>query len=39
MGDLVARCRTALREHRRVVVLVLCWIAAAAILASLMTLI
>jgi hypothetical protein len=36
MGDLLARCRTALREHRRVLVLVFCWIAAAAILASFM---
>jgi hypothetical protein len=37
MGDLLARLRTTLREHRTVVIYAVCWIAAAAILATVMS--
>jgi hypothetical protein len=37
MSDLLARLRLALRDHRRVLVLVVCWLAAAALLATVMS--
>jgi hypothetical protein len=37
MGDLLTRLRAALREHRTVLIYAVCWLAAAAILASLMS--